>query len=69
MHEIGKIIGNQSVVVVIDVKRKFLVDMIFILQWNHQVKMEFRGSAEKLDKIGIGEIVINSIDNDGSAGL
>ena len=66
-NEIGKIIGNQSVVVVIDVKKKKLFGGYDIYTQNGTIKSKWKleDLVEKLDKIGIGEIVINSIDNDG----
>ena len=66
-REIGKIIGNQSVVVVIDVKKKKLFGGYDIYTHNGTIKSKWNleDLVEKLDKIGIGEIVINSIDNDG----
>jgi len=65
--EAAKCVGNQSVVVVIDVKKctgsgKYEV-------WTHNAKkntgkcpIEF---AQQLEGLGAGEIVLNSIDNDG----
>ena len=66
-NEIGKIIGNQSVVVVIDVRKKKLFGGYDIYTQNGTIKSKWKleDLVEKLDKIGIGEIVINSIDNDG----
>jgi len=60
-------VGNQSVVVVLDVKKRLLGDKYDV--WTHNGKtnsgknpVEF---AEELEKLGVGEIVVNSIDNDG----
>ena len=66
-NEIGKIIGNQSVVVVIDVKKKKFFGGYDIYTHNGTIKSKWKleDFIEKLEKIGIGEIVINSIDNDG----
>ena len=65
--EIGSIIGNQSVVVVIDVKKKKLFGGYDIYTHNGTKKSKWKldDLIEKLEEIGIGEIVINSIDNDG----
>ena len=65
--EIGKIIGNQSVVVVIDVKKKKLFGGYDIYTHNGTIKSKWKLDelVEKLNEIGIGEIVVNSIDNDG----
>jgi len=67
-REIGTVIGNQSVVVVIDVKKKKLFRDYDIYTHNGTKKSKWKLSnfIGKLDEIGIGEIVINSIDNDGT---
>ena len=66
-QQIGDIIGNQSVVVVIDVKKKKLFGGYDIYTHNGTKKSKWSlfGFIAKLEEIGIGEIVINSIDNDG----
>jgi len=67
-QDIGSIIGNQSVVVVIDVKKKKLFGGYDIYTHNGTKKSKWKlyDLVEKLEEIGIGEIVINSIDNDGT---
>ena len=67
-QEIGSIIGNQSVVVVIDVKKKQLFGGYDIYTHNGTKKSKWKLNdfVEKLEEIGIGEIVFNSIDNDGT---
>jgi cyclase len=59
--------GNQSVVVVLDVKKSITGDKYEV--WTHngskntgKCPSEF---AQRMEKLGAGEIVINSIDNDG----
>lgn len=66
--EIGSIIGNQSVVVVIDVKKKNLFGGYEIYTHNGKNKSHWKlkDLLEKLEEIKVGEIVINSIDNDGT---
>lgn len=66
-QEIGSIIGNQSVVVVIDVKKKKLLGGYDIYTHNgtRKSKWKLNDFILKLEEIGVGEIVINSIDNDG----
>ena len=66
--EIGAIIGNQSVVVVIDVKKKKLFGGYEIYTHNGTKKSKWKleNLVQKLEEIGIGEIVINSIDKDGT---
>lgn len=65
--EIGAIIGNQSVVVVIDVKKKKLFGGYDVFTHNGTKKSKWKldDLVIKLEEIGVGEIVINSIDNDG----
>jgi cyclase len=65
--DIGSIIGNQSVVVVIDVKKKMFFNSYDIYTHNgtKKSKWNLNDFIEKLEEIGIGEIVVNSIDNDG----
>lgn len=65
--EIAAIVGNQSVVVVIDVKKQALANKYEVYTHNGKRStgvnpVEFVKRAEKL---GAGEIVVNSIDNDG----
>jgi cyclase len=67
LEEIGKAIGVQSVVVVLDVKKKGFLGGYEIYTHNAKTAtgiklIEF---LKILNEIGIGEIVINSIDNDG----
>ena len=66
-QEIGHIIGNQSVVVVLDVKKKKIFGGYDIYTHNGTKKSNWKLNdfISKLEEIGIGEIVINSIDNDG----
>jgi len=65
--EAAEYVGNQSVIVVIDVKKRFLGGKYEVRTHNGQKKtgkdpVEF---AQQMEKLGVGEIVINSIDNDG----
>lgn len=60
-------VGNQSVVVVLDVKKKFLGGKYEVFTHNGQ---KATGKtpldlALEMEKLGAGEIVINSIDQDG----
>ena len=67
-EEIGKVVGSQSVVVVIDVKKRKLFGGydIYTINGTKKSKWKLNNLISKLDSIGIGEIVINSIDNDGT---
>lgn len=67
---IGKMagqVGSQSVVVVLDVKKRFLGGEYDI--WTHNGQRNTRKDpvdfAKQAEQLGAGEIVINSIDNDG----
>lgn len=67
ISEIAEQIGTQSVVVVIDVKKRRLSRSYNLMTHNGTRKqsadpIEFAAKAEEL---GAGEIVLNSIDNDG----
>lgn len=60
-------VGNQSVVVVLDVKKSPVLGKYEI--WTHNGKKNTKKNpvefASKLQMLGVGEIVINSIDHDG----
>ncbi len=65
--EIGEVIGMQSVVVVIDVKKRKLFGGYDIYTHNGTKKSKWNldDFINKLEEVEVGEIVINSIDNDG----
>ena len=66
LNEIAKIIGLQSVVVIIDVKKSFLGKYeIFVENGKKKINQSFEDALKSIEEIGAGEIVINSIDNDG----
>jgi cyclase len=67
VSKIAEQVGSQSVVVVIDIKKKLMGENYEV--WTHNGKkrtgkcpIEF---ARQLEMLGVGEIVVNSIDNDG----
>lgn len=64
---IANIVGNQSVVVVLDVKKHVLTGKYEIRTYNSQKSTGLNpvDFAEQAEQLGAGEIVINSIDNDG----
>lgn len=66
ISDIAAVIGSQSVVVVVDVK-KLLVGgyTVFVLNGKKKIKTQLDGLLEMLEACGAGEIIINSIDNDG----
>lgn len=67
INEIATQAGNQSVVVIIDVKKKFISSRyeVFIRNGTSKINLDFVEALELFQSLGVGEIVINSIDNDG----
>ena len=64
--EISRAIGRQSVVVVLDVKKTLFGGYdCYILNGTKKVKGDVVELAKQAQDLGAGEIVINSIDNDG----
>lgn len=65
--EIAAQAGTQSVVVVMDVKKNIQTNKYEL--WTHNAKRNTGKSpmdfAQQMEKLGAGEIVVNSIDNDG----
>jgi len=70
IKQIGEAIGVQSVVVIIDLKKrsKLLGGGYDIYTNNGKIKAKVKLNEfiDILNKIGVGEIVVNSIDNDGT---
>lgn len=65
--QIANEIGRQSVVVVLDVKKRMLGEDydVFIHNGKKNTKRRLLEVATQAETLGAGEIVINSIDNDG----
>lgn len=65
---IGKEVGVQSVVVVIDVKKKGLFGKYEVFTHNGKKSTGLNplDFAKQMEEIGVGEIVINSIDQEGT---
>jgi imidazole glycerol-phosphate synthase subunit HisF len=63
----AKVVGNQSVVVVLDVKKKQFGRKyeVFTHNGKRSTKLEVAQLVNKFESLGAGEIVINSIDRDG----
>jgi len=61
-------VGNQSVVVVMDVKKKSFSNKYEIWTYNGTKNTGLNpvNFAVEMEKLGAGEIVVNSIDNDGT---
>ena len=70
IKSIGIAVGVQSVVIVIDVKKRGLLlgggYDIYINNGKLKANIKLKDFIEDLNQIGVGEIVINSIDNDGT---
>lgn len=67
VKEASECVGNQSMVVVLDV-RKGLIDSkyeVFIHNGRMETGKDPVVLAKQLERLGVGEIVINSIDHDG----
>ena len=67
LKDIGNAIGKQSLVVVLDVKKKGLFGNYELFTHNGKKgsKYKLKEYLAILNEIGIGEIVVNSIDEDG----
>jgi cyclase len=67
LREIGHAVGVQSVVVVLDIKKKKMFGNYEIVTHNGRklAGVKLQDFLSELNSIGIGEIVINSVDNDG----
>jgi len=67
LKKIGNAVGVQSVVVVLDVKKKKLLGGYEIVTHNAKktANVKLGDLIKQLVEIGIGELVINSVDNDG----
>jgi cyclase len=69
LRSIAMEVGNQSVVVVLDVKKRGLLKGggydLYTKNGKQKANLKILDFIGELNEIGIGEIVINSIDNDG----
>lgn len=67
ISQMAERVGNQSVVVVLDVKKKTLSSKyeLYIHNGTKSTSIDPISYATQMQKLGAGEIVINSIDHDG----
>jgi imidazole glycerol-phosphate synthase subunit HisF len=67
LSQAAKVVGNQSVVVVLDVKKKRFGSKyeVFTHNGKRATNLEVSELAHRFESLGAGEIVINSIDRDG----
>ncbi|WP_304236016.1 AglZ/HisF2 family acetamidino modification protein [Jiulongibacter sediminis] len=64
--KIAEVVGTQSVIVVLDVKKKLLSGYeVYIKNGKKKTGLDPIKFAKELQDLGVGEIVVNSIDNDG----
>ncbi len=70
IKQIGEAIGVQSVVVIVDIKKRSKIlgggYDIYTNNGKIKAKVKLNEFIDILNKIGVGEIVVNSIDNDGT---
>lgn len=67
IESIAENIGSQSVVAVLDVKKKIFGDYsIYINNGKKHVEQDLYSLLKNLEKRGVGEIIINNIDLDGT---
>jgi len=67
ISQLAERVGKQSVVVVLDVKKKTFSTKydIYILNGKEKCNIDIFEFTKELEKLGVGEIVINTIDKDG----
>lgn len=67
ISNIAERVGKQSVIVVLDVKKKIMSSQYEVYTHNgsKSTGIEAISFAKKSEQLGAGEIVVNSIDNDG----
>ena len=66
IKEISSQVGNQSVVIIFDVKKKIFGGYeVYTHNAKNKIKSDLIGLVEKVQELGAGEVIINSIDNDG----
>ena len=66
IKESSEYFGNQSIVVSVDVKKNmFGKYQVFIKGGSKRVNVNMQEYIKKIESLGAGEIIINSIDNDG----
>jgi cyclase len=67
VNEAARYFGSSTIVVSIDVKKSFLgKQQVFINSGHEKTNLDPIDWAKKLESLGVGEIIINSIDRDGT---
>ena len=67
VSEIAEEVGRQSVIVVVDIRKKGLLGKyeVFTHNGTRATGKNPKDFAQEVERLGVGEIVVNSIDNDG----
>ena len=67
IKDASSIVGNQSVVVILDLKKRSFRDKydVYIHNAKEKINKDVLSLIKEFQSLGAGEIVINSIDNDG----
>jgi len=66
VKEISTEVGSQSIVIIFDVKKKLFGGYdVYTHNAKNKIKQDLLVFVERVQNLGAGEIVINSIDNDG----
>ena len=65
VSRLSRSVGSQSVVAVIDVRRDGKASQVWTHNGTRNTRLEPVAFARQLQDAGVGEIVVNSIDNDG----
>jgi cyclase len=66
VKEASEKFGSQAIVVSIDVKRKKDLCTVYIKGGREDAKIDALNFSKKMEKLGAGEILLNSIDMDGT---
>jgi cyclase len=67
ISEFSSMVGSQSVVVILDIKKNIFGNyQIYINNGKKLINTNLEEFISNLEKLGAGEIVLNSIDNDGT---
>lgn len=66
VSKIAEQVGSQSIVVILDIKKRLLGGyQVFIKNGKVSTNKKPNEFVQELERLGVGEIIINSIDNDG----
>lgn len=66
VSRIAEQVGSQSIVVILDIKKRLLGGyQVFIKNGKVATSKKLNEFVQELERLGVGEIIVNSIDNDG----